>query len=211
MAGGLTLIVDYGLCNTDSMLRALEECGADRVGRSCDPRQVAKADRLVLPGVGTFFAAMRNIREWGLLDEIRAQSERGTPFLGACLGMQLMASSGSEGSRNGPIEGLGLISGTVVRLNPQNADERIPHVGWNEVVANGSSLFNGLPEKPDFYFVHSYHVRLDCSSEEAGRSDYCGGFTAAIQADGKPIFGVQFHPEKSQKNGFKLLKNFLAT
>jgi glutamine amidotransferase len=97
-----------------------------------------------------------------------------------------------------------------MRLTSQNSDERIPHVGWNEVTANGGSLFDGFPEKPDFYFVHSYHVRLERSSEEAARGDYCGGFTAAIQADGKPIFGVQFHPEKSQKNGFRLLKNFLA-
>jgi len=210
MASGLTIIVDYGLCNTDSMLRALEECGAARVERTRDPHGVAKADRIVLPGVGTFFAGMRNIREWGLLDEIKARSERGTPILGACLGMQLMASTGSEGSCNGPVEGLGLICGEVVRLAPQNADERIPHVGWNEVTANGGRLFDGFPEKPDFYFVHSYHVCLDRSSEEAGRGDYCGGFTAAIQADDKPIFGVQFHPEKSQKNGFRLLKNFLS-
>lgn len=212
MAAGLTVVVDYGLCNIDSMIRALEECGATQVERTRDPRQVDRADRIVLPGVGSFAAAMRNLKDWGLLASIQARSmTREVPFLGACLGMQLMATSGEEGSNNGAIEGLGLIEGEVVKLTQQNADERIPHIGWNEVIRTGhSSLFDGISEAGDFYFVHSYHLKLRTASAEAGRTPACGGFTSAIALADKPIFGTQFHPEKSQKNGFQLLRNFLA-
>ncbi|MGE3147530.1 MAG: imidazole glycerol phosphate synthase subunit HisH [Pseudorhodoplanes sp.] len=212
MAAGLTAVVDYGLCNVDSMTRALEECGAAQVEPTRDPRVIARADRIVLPGVGSFATAMRNLSEWGLLDAILEASERGNvPFLGACLGMQLMAVRGIEGATDGGIEGCGLVDGEVIRLQVQNADERIPHIGWNEVMAKpGSALFSGIPQNSDFYFVHSYHLQLENEADEGGRTPYCGGFTAAIEVEGKPIFGTQFHPEKSQKNGFRLLKNFLA-
>ncbi len=212
MAAGLTVVVDYGLCNIDSMVRALEECGARHVEPTRDPRVVDRADRIVLPGVGNFASAMRNLAAWGLLDSIRQRSSTSeVPFLGACLGMQLMASAGAEGATNGKLDGLGLVEGMVVRLERQNADERIPHIGWNEVVTGpGSVLFAGVPEASDFYFVHSYHLKLRDAADEAGRTPYCGGFTSAIAAGGRPIFGTQFHPEKSQKNGFRLLRNFLA-
>jgi glutamine amidotransferase len=212
MGAGLTVVVDYGLCNVDSMIRALEECGARDVERSRDPRVVDRADRIVLPGVGNFAAAMRNLSEWGLLESIQQRSKsREVPFLGACLGMQLMASAGREGTEDGTLDGLGLVAGEVVRLERQNADERIPHIGWNEVVPRpGSVLFDGIPGESDFYFVHSYHLKLREERAEAGRTPYCGGFTAAIEAPDKPIFGTQFHPEKSQKSGFRLLRNFLA-
>lgn len=211
MAAGLTVVVDYGLCNTDSMLRALEECGATHVERTRDPRVVVRADRIVLPGVGTFAAAMRNLGNWGLVDAMNeASAAHDVPFLGACLGMQIMTTTGSEGSSNGPVGGLGFIEGEVVRLNAGNGKERIPHVGWNDVMPTTRALlFEGLRPSADFYFVHSYHVRLR-RDEEVGRTEYGGGFTAAIQAENQPIFGVQFHPEKSQKNGFRLLRNFLA-
>jgi len=211
MAAGLTVVVDYGLCNIDSMARALEECGAKDVSRSRDPRIVAKADRIVLPGVGTFAAAMRNIAAFGLLDVIREASVRSVPFLGACLGMQLMATRGSEAATKGMAGGLALVDGEVVRLAPASDEETIPHIGWNEVVAKPSSvLFAGAGESGDFYFVHSYHLRLSNSGDEAARTPYCGGFTSAVEAAGRPIFGTQFHPEKSQKNGFRVLRNFLA-
>jgi imidazole glycerol-phosphate synthase subunit HisH len=212
MAAGLTIVIDYGLCNIDSMARALEECGAKEVVRTRDPRVVAKADRVVLPGVGNFTAAMRNITEFGLLDVIReASSVQAKPFLGACLGMQLMATSGSEGAINGCTPGLALVKGEVVRLVPRKGDERIPHVGWNEVEAKSASiLFDWAASPCDFYFTHSFHVRLANVEDEAGRTPYCGGFTAALEAAGRPIFGTQFHPEKSQKNGFRVLRNFLA-
>jgi glutamine amidotransferase len=210
MATGLTVVVDYGLCNIDSMARALEECGATDVEPTRDPRVVSRADRIVLPGVGTFEAAIRNLREWHLYDAIQEASARAdVPFLGACLGMQLMATTGTEGS--GAIPGLGLVEGEVIRLTPQHAGERVPHIGWNEVHANpGSVLFDGYDRASDFYFVHSFHLKLADPAGEAGSTPYCGGFTAAIELPGRPIFGTQFHPEKSQKSGFRLLKKFLA-
>jgi imidazole glycerol-phosphate synthase subunit HisH len=212
MPSGLTVVVDYGLCNVDSMTRALEECGAKDVERTRDPRVIGRADRIVLPGVGSFAAAMQNIVGWGLLEAIQEASAAGNvPFLGACLGMQLMAAAGCEGTTNGSVRGLGLVAGDVVRLVAENVDERIPHIGWNEVAAKpGSMLFRDLPANCDFYFVHSYHVRLADARDEAGRTPYCGGFTAAIEACDRPVFGTQFHPEKSQRNGFQLLRNFLA-
>lgn len=209
MAAGLTVVVDYGLCNLDSMARALEECGAMAVEKTRDPRVVSRADRVVLPGVGTFSAAMRNLRDWHLLDAIFEASGNGVPFLGACLGMQLMASVGTEGGER--TEGLGLVNAEVVRLVSQSSDERVPHIGWNEVQpAHGATLFDGGEEPGDFYFVHSYHMRLADPAAEAGRTPYCGGFTSSIEVPGRPIFGTQFHPEKSQKTGFRLLKRFLA-
>lgn len=212
MAAGLTAVVDYGLCNTDSMVRALEECGATEVVRTRDPCVIHRADRIVLPGVGNFSAAMRNMESYGLVDIIREAGNTGSvPVLGACLGMQLMATSGSEGARNGIVAGLGIVAGEVAQLTPMNDGERIPHIGWNDVDARrGSALFRSLAERTDFYFVHSYHLRLANPNDEAGRTSYCGGFTAAIEVAGRPIFGTQFHPEKSQKNGFQLLRNFLA-
>ena len=209
MTAGLTVVVDYGLCNLDSMARALEECGAASVQKTRDPRVIARADRVVLPGVGTFSAAMRNLRDWHLLDAIFEASDGGVPFLGACLGMQLMATAGTEGGDR--TEGLGLVQAEVVRLVAQSTEERVPHIGWNEVLpAKGATLFDSSEEPGDFYFVHSYHMQLAEMEVEAGRTPYCGGFTSSIEVSGRAIFGTQFHPEKSQKNGFRLLKRFLA-
>jgi len=212
MAAGLTVVVDYGLCNIDSMLRALEECGARDLERARDPRSIEKASRIVLPGVGSFTAGMRNLNQLGLAEVIRHRSaDRSVPFLGACLGMQLMAGSGTEGADEGATEGLGLVPGAVVRLDRKSDSERIPHIGWNEVAqADGCALFRDIPQGSDFYFVHSYRVDLQDPRLEAGRTDYCGGFTSAIALHDRPIFGTQFHPEKSQKHGFQLLRNFLA-
>lgn len=201
-----TVIVDYGLCNLDSMARAVEECGGDPLVTD-DPLDLRAADRIVLPGVGSFTKAMANLRA-KRLDE--AMGERvaggGIPFLGVCLGMHLMARRGNEGAGG---DGLGWIDGEVRRLEPSAPDERVPHVGWNEVDAtDGAPLFDGIDPASDFYFVHSFH--LDCAdgSDVQGRTSYCDGFVSAIRRDN--LFGVQFHPEKSQKTGFRLLGNFLA-
>lgn len=212
MPAGLTVVVDHGLCNVDSMVRALEECGAKQVERSRDPRVVDRADRIILPGVGNFAAAIRNLDDWGLRDSIIQRSLTGeVPFLGACLGMQMMATSGTEGTSEGHLKGLGFVDGEVIRLAPQNAGDRVPHIGWNEVMkTGGSALFDGILDASDFYFVHSYHLKLREPAHAAGRTPYCGGFTSAIALTDSPIFGTQFHPEKSQKNGFRLLRNFLA-
>lgn len=198
-------IVDYGLCNLDSIARAVEECGG-RPFITDDPLELAGTDRIILPGVGAFVDAMSNLREKRL---DAAMGERvvgdGVPFLGICLGMHLMARRGHEGRG---ADGLGWIDGEVRRLEPTAPDERIPHVGWNEVEPiAGAPLFDGIAPGSDFYFVHSFH--LDCADPDQvqGRTPYCDGFVSAVAKDN--IFGVQFHPEKSQRTGFRLLTNFL--
>lgn len=197
-------IVDYGLCNLDSMARAVEECGG-RPRVTDDPDGVASADRIILPGVGAFPDAMRNLRSRGLDQAMEARVRAGVPLLGVCLGMQLLASRGSEVASS---EGLGWIEGEVRRLEPTNG-ERVPHVGWNEVKSERDCpLLAGIEFGRDFYFVHSYHLACADAADVAARTDYCGGI-ASVVGHGN-VFGTQFHPEKSQRVGFQLLRNFLA-
>ena len=199
-------IVDSGVCNLDSVRRAVELCNAEPV-LVTDGTGLAGVDRIILPGVGAFAEAMRNLTETELdraLDEEVLQ--RGIPFLGICLGMQLLATQGRE---NGPTKGLGWIEGEVRRLVPGCNDSRVPHMGWNEVRHDGSpTLFEGIPSGTDFYFVHSYHLQCEHHEDVAARTPYCGEFTSSVQHD--LIFGVQFHPEKSQRHGLRLLRNFLS-
>ena len=201
-----TLIVDYGLCNLDSVKRATEECsGMPFV--SDDPNTIKKADRIILPGVGNYSDAMQRIKSTGWYDAIRDEVIKyEIPILGICLGMQLLSTFGYEGSQGA---GLDLIHGEVIRLAGCSPETKIPHVGWNDVVHNDNSLlFKGIPSTKDFYFVHSYHFVPENSDEILAITPYCGGFVSAI---GKgTIFGVQFHPEKSQRYGFQLIKNFLS-
>jgi glutamine amidotransferase len=201
-------VIDSGLCNLDSVGRAIEVCGGEAVVID-NGADLGYVDRIVFPGVGAFAQAMRSLRDRGLDDAMTEQVlDHGIPFLGICLGMQLLATEGQEGGRT---KGLGWIDGEVVRLVPGADQEqvRIPHMGWNEVDHNGSSpLFDGIPPGTDFYFVHSYHLVCDRPEQEAARTPYCGGFTSVVQRD--LTFGVQFHPEKSQKHGLQLLRNFLA-
>lgn len=197
-------IIDYGMCNLDSVRRAVEECGGTPVVTS-DPCDLKEATHIILPGVGAFPDAMENLKKTGFDAAIREQVAGGEiPFLGICLGMQLMAERGVEVR---PCEGLGLIPGEVRRLQAVSDLERIPHMGWNEVnVQKECPLFDGMPAGRDFYFVHSYHFA--CASEFAvATTPYAGGFVSVV-GQGK-VFGTQFHPEKSQRLGFALLKNFL--
>lgn len=198
-------IVDTGLCNVDSMLRALEECGAD--ARVTDaPADLAHVDKIVLPGVGAFPDAMERLESTGLADAIREQAGAGTvPLLGVCLGMQLLATRGTEVR---DCDGLGLIDATVQRLASARG-ERIPHVGWNEVHRRGEPvLLDGIPDGRDFYFVHSFHLHCTNPADSVAATPYCGGFTSMVQRD--HVLGAQFHPEKSQGYGLALLKNFVA-
>lgn len=199
-----TVIVDYGMGNLGSVRRALEECGAKpRV--SSEPAELEGAAFVVLPGVGAFGDGMRHLAARGLDAAIRKAAAAGTPVLGICLGMQLLADRGFEGGEN---KGLGLISGEVRRLVPDVPGIRIPHVGWNEVSPRaGSALFEGIPGRSDFYFVHSYAFRPARAEDAAATTPYCGGFVSAVAREN--VFGVQFHPEKSSKRGFMLLRNFL--
>ncbi len=199
-------IVDYGMCNLDSVARAVEECGGKPLvtDRSQDLKSVT---RIILPGVGAFPDAMRNIKE-RFLDEILYEQivEKQLPFLGICLGMQLLAEQGYEMEKTA---GLGWIPGEVRRLEPFAADTRIPHIGWNEVhLLRETPLFKNVASGKDFYFVHSYHFCPSSAEDVVGRTPYGEGFVSAIQRD--LIFGVQFHPEKSQRLGFQVLRNFLA-
>jgi glutamine amidotransferase len=206
MAGPRVAIIDYGMCNLDSVRRALEEVGA-RPYVTDDPGDLDAADRIVLPGVGAFADAMRNLRSRGLDEALAKQVlDQGAPFLGVCLGMQLMAEIGHEVT---PTEGLGWIDGPCIRFVPSDGDRRVPHVGWNEVTASvDSPLFAGIPPATDFYFVHSFHVECATAQQVLATTPYCGGFVSAVQHE--HAFGVQFHPEKSQQFGLRLLKNFLA-
>jgi imidazole glycerol-phosphate synthase subunit HisH len=202
----LVAVVDYGMCNLDSVRRALEEVGG-RVVVTDQTADVEAADVIVLPGVGAFPDAMRNVRDRDLDKVLEDQVVgEGAPFLGICLGMQLLATVGYEGRQT---PGLGWIDGEVRRLVPAGADRRIPHVGWNEVnAADGSPLFAGIEPGSDFYFVHSYHLACDVTDDIAATTPYCGGFASAVSRGN--VHAVQFHPEKSQRNGLRLLQNVLA-
>lgn len=198
-------VVDYGVSNLDSVARALEECGASPFVTS-DPAELRHASLMVLPGVGAFADGMRNLRERGLDQALREQVlEQGVPLLGVCLGMHLLADRGIEG---GETQGLGLVPGTAVKLQPDEPGTRIPHVGWNEVhSARPSPLMEGIEDGRDFYFVHSYHLACDDPADVLATTPYCGGIASAVQRG--IVAGVQFHPEKSQKAGFALLRNFV--
>lgn len=200
-----TAIIDYGMGNLLSVQRAFEKCGSDAVIIE-NPLELRSAERIVLPGVGAFSDAMGNLRSGGWIEELnRAVLKKEKPLLGICLGMQLLADKGYEGRET---EGLGYISGKVILLNRTEATERIPHVGWNEIEKYGESpLFEGIENGANYYFVHSYHFEIKDDENIASLTPYCGKFVSAVQKDN--IVGTQFHPEKSQKAGFKLIKNFL--
>jgi glutamine amidotransferase len=201
-------VIDFGYCNIGSITRALDELGANVVPTR-DAKAVAAADKIVLPGVGAFSAAMGSLRSLDLVDILgESVTDREKPFLGICLGMQLMADYGLEGGQQ--CAGLGLVPGAVEKMIPTDESERIPHMGWNNVTyQRPTSLFTDIPEGADFYFVHSFHLRAEQSDNVIGITPFAGGITAAVQGCHDQAFGVQFHPEKSQKFGMKLLRNFV--
>ncbi len=199
-------IVDYGVSNVDSVRRALEECGA-RPFVVSDGRDLKDAAAIILPGIGSFTEGVRRLQERGLREALSERVlEKKVPFLGICLGMQLIAAAGAEG---GGARGLNWLPGTTQRLVPVSPTERIPHVGWNDVVFKpGALLGRGIPSGTDFYFTHSFHFDCKEPAAIAARTPYCGEFVSAVARDN--IFGVQFHPEKSQRAGFSVLRNFLT-
>jgi glutamine amidotransferase len=198
-------IVDYGLCNLDSIGRAVQECGGAPV-LTDKPTDLKTAAAIIVPGVGAFPDAMANLRATGMADALREEATAArVPVLGICLGMQLLATRGTEGR---PTDGLNLIPGEVRRLAPTDPKERVPHVGWNEVAHAGACpLLSGVPSGTDFYFVHSFHLACDDPSHVAGTTPHADRFTSVVWRD--RVFGVQFHPEKSQAAGFRVLTNFL--
>ena len=199
------VIVDYGLGNLRSV-----EGAVDRVGHqpivSSNRDQILAAPKLILPGVGAFGDGMAKLRERGLVEALNiAVHERRTPVLGICLGAQLMA---RESEEFGHHAGLAWLPATVRRIEPADPSLRIPHVGWNELrQTRDDELFEGVPQDALFYFVHSYHVCPDSSELVAATCDYGGTVAAVFRKDN--IFGTQFHPEKSQRHGLRLLENFL--
>jgi glutamine amidotransferase len=200
-------IVDYGMGNLRSVQKAFERLSVPAA--ICNnPAELADCDRLVLPGVGAFRDAIAELRRQGFVEPIQEHLSAGKPFLGICLGLQLLFDLSYE---DGTWEGLGVLPGKVVRFPEQSASDisrlKIPHMGWNSVIAAPKCpLFVSIPPASFFYFVHSYYVEPDDKSSVAGRTEYGATFASVIQH--KNLFATQFHPEKSQKVGLQLLKNF---
>ena len=197
-------IIDYGIGNLRSIAKGLEEVGGEVIVTS-DHDVIRSADRLVLPGVGAFGDGMRNLQEKGLdallTEEVR---QKGKPFLGVCLGMQLICTKSEE---FGEHKGLGWIEADVKRFSDPTL--RIPHVGWNTVCFQAAHpLRQDIKDEADFYFVHSYYVAPRNKDAVMGITEYGGEFASILAFDN--IFATQFHPEKSQKDGLKILKNFLT-
>ena len=202
-------LIDYGSGNLRSAEKALRRAAGERadIVVTHDPEVVARADRIVLPGVGAFAACMAHLRERdGLVEAMtEAVKDRGAPFLGVCVGMQLLATRGLE---FGETPGLDWIEGDVVRMEPANPALKVPHMGWNALEARRDHpLLNGEPEGAHMYFTHSFALKPADPDDVVAFADHGGVFVAAV-ARGN-VAGVQFHPEKSQAAGLKLLSNFL--
>lgn len=207
-----TVIVDCGSGNLHSARKAFslmaKEGGTGDVSVSSDPADIASADRLVLPGVGAFGSCGAGIRDRdGMAEAIKeAAVGRAVPFLGICVGMQLLASVGHE---RGISKGFGWIPGEVVEIAPKDPNLKIPHMGWNELgVDNRHPILSGVRTGDHVYFVHSFHFEPEDSGKRVAHADYGGEITAAIASEN--LVGVQFHPEKSQRTGLRIIANFLA-
>lgn len=207
-------IIDYKMGNVRSVAKAFESIGA-KVEVTANKNKLAKAKALVLPGVGAYSAGMKNLRKLKLIPEIEKVVSDGRPFLGICLGLQLLFTKSEE---HGTHKGLNLIPGEVVRFK---SDLKIPHMGWNTITQvkskklkvesvkenmRGTSLLKGIPDESYFYFVHSYYVKPVKSKYVLARCKYGQNFACVVGKNN--IFGIQFHPEKSSDLGIKILKNF---
>jgi glutamine amidotransferase len=209
---GTVALIDYGSGNLRSAEKALaraanESASGHEIVVTADPGVVAKAERIVLPGVGAFADCMNGLRSLsGMVDTLNETVIKGgAPFLGICVGMQLMASVGRE---FGDHPGLGWIDGEVVKIMPADSALKIPHMGWNELsILHPHALFNGIANGAHVYYVHSFEIRPRSSAQVLAISDYGGAITAAVGRDN--LVGTQFHPEKSQGVGLKILANFL--
>ena len=199
-------IIDYGIGNLQSVQRSFQKIGAAAV-ISSKPEDLLNADRIVLPGVGSFAEGMDNLRRYGLLPVLNQKvREQGTPFLGICLGFQMLTNRSEEGDT----EGLGWIDAETKRFHSNGAGSpyRIPHIGWNDLSAQRENpLLNGLSVASCFYFAHSYYVTCHDQSAIHATTQYGLEFVTVVQKDN--IFSAQFHPEKSQANGLAILRNFV--
>ena len=195
-------IIDYQMGNLRSVQKGFEKVGHAATITS-DPATVAAADRIVLPGVGAFPDAVAELRRRGLVEPIRESIAAGKPFLGICLGLQLLFDVGHEGGRH---EGLGILRGEVTRFQLP-AEFKVPHMGWNQLqICRRSPILAGLDDGAFAYFVHSYRVVPQDAGVVATETDYGGPFCSMVWRDN--LFATQFHPEKSQRDGLRMLKNF---
>ena len=199
-------IVDYGMGNLNSVKKKLDRLKTT-ASITSNPKDIIKADKIILVGVGHFAKAMKNIKELNLLDTLNEVAIiKKKPVLGICLGMQLMANDSEEGNS----EGLGWLDANVRKMQVGDTLRfKIPHTGWNKITQSKKShLMKGIPESSEFYFVHSYYLEPNEVSNILNETEYCFKFTSAIEKDN--IFGVQYHPEKSHDVGEILLKNFIS-
>lgn len=206
MAEAIALI-DYGAGNLHSVHNALKAAGAGHVHVTADPDIVRGARRIVLPGVGSFRACASGLKAVpGLVEALGNRVlDDGVPFLGVCVGMQLLATRGLE---HGATEGLGWIAGEVAPIEPTDPGVKVPHMGWNDVSPMPHQDGATLIERGEAYFLHSYHFAVEDGRDIAAMTDHGGGLVAAVARDN--ILGVQFHPEKSQRYGIGLLERFLS-
>jgi len=197
-------ILDYGSGNLLSVKNALEFLGASPV--VCDsPESVATSSQIIIPGVGSFHDCIRAIRNRKLDSALNDARQRNIPILGICMGMQVMATQGHEG---GDVKGLGWFDADVIRLNPSDRTLSVPQVGWSEIkIKQNHPVLQGIAPQTDFYFVHSYYMQCTNPSDISAICLYGSEIPCAVAMNS--VFAVQFHPEKSQDNGLKLLENFL--
>ena len=196
-------IIDYDAGNIMSVQKALEHLGQETV-LTRDPGLLRAADRVVLPGVGAFGDCMRKLRGFGLVDPIREIATGGRPFLGICLGLQLLFEHSEESPGE---EGLGILRGAVRRI-PEGEGRKIPHMGWNSLeIKKQSRLLAGVPDGAHVYFVHSYYLEAEDESVVAATAPYGVTIHAAVEKDN--LFATQFHPEKSSRVGLQILENFV--
>ena len=195
-------IIDYDAGNLKSVEKALIHLGYECI-ITRDAKEILEADRVILPGVGAFGDAMAKLRKYGLVDIIKQVVEKNTPFMGICLGLQLMFEKSDEAPG---VEGLGILPGKIVAIPPKEG-YKIPHMGWNSISINKKSrLFKDIPEQSYVYFVHSYYLEAENEADVAATTDYVANIHASVERGN--IFACQFHPEKSGDVGLKILKNF---
>ena len=196
-------IIDYDAGNIKSVEKALQKLGADVVITN-DAQEILRADKVILPGVGAFGDAMANLKKFGLDKVIYEVVENGTPFLGICLGLQLLFERSDE---TPGVAGLGILKGEILRI-PDKDDLKIPHMGWNSLhLQNQGRLFQGLSEQSYVYFVHSYYLKAEDEQIVKATTDYSVNIHASVEKDN--VFACQFHPEKGSDVGLKILKNFV--
>lgn len=199
----MTAVIDYDAGNIKSVEKALLKLGEDAV-ITRDRAVILNADRVILPGVGAFGAAMEKLRSYGLEEVIHKVADRGTPFLGICLGLQLLFESSKESEG---VKGLGLLPGEIVRFS-EKSGLKIPHIGWNSLkFPHSGRLFYRVPEESYVYFVHSYYLKAKDDAIVTATTEYGELVHASVEKDN--IFACQFHPEKSSEVGLTILKNFI--